>query len=573
MKIYPWDYPITVCLIIQNEKKIDSIVNELRLQSDNPYIAIVYNGSNVDYIKYIYDFKSPDVEIHFAEINSINSVMNLCCNLLYSKYICFIDEDFLLNSRDMLAKMSFECSKHEIIRLGSGGGFSGTMVSSSLLDTSDTRCFTEWINEKNPVKVDIAKNHQKLIPYNEPINIYTVGAGNYKDMEHSVFLNSLKITNDPNIRVGAISVEVPGNANWNSYGYMSTIIKRTKIALNLIKNNYGKIVIFSDSDILWIRPFYDIVQKLMINKDVLFMKETDHCDYYCVNGGLAVVRCSEITEKLYADVLDRVEQNPEHDDQYYISELFKVSAKYPIRWARLPNTFSNTAIIKDKFSLICYHTTGTYPSENKTSMEKKYEQFTDFKEYYVVNESLDGIEIVVAKYKEDIDWLHDLNCKKKVYDKSESKLTPAIALPNIGREAHTYFHHIIENYDNLSDVTIFCQGNTMAHCRKFMSNIIKIPRNISFINLCDVNLDCYLNGRPNHDGLKIQELLSTMFPDDKLPDTLCFGAGAIMAIGRDTIRQYTKEQYQKWLDLSINFPEAPWCFERIYEWMYTRKVI
>jgi hypothetical protein len=31
-------------------------------------------------------------------------------------------------------------------------------------------------------------------------------------------------------------------------------------------------------------------------------------------------------------------------------------------------------------------------------------------------------------------------------------------LPNIGREGHTYLHHIIENYNNLADVNVFLQG-------------------------------------------------------------------------------------------------------------------
>jgi hypothetical protein len=38
-----------------------------------------------------------------------------------------------------------------------------------------------------------------------------------------------------------------------------------------------------------------------------------------------------------------------------------------------------------------------------------------------------------------------------------------IKLPNLGREGGTYLYHIIKNYDNLSDYTIFTQANPVDH--------------------------------------------------------------------------------------------------------------
>ncbi|MGL1148113.1 hypothetical protein ACSTLH_00765, partial [Vibrio parahaemolyticus] len=37
-------------------------------------------------------------------------------------------------------------------------------------------------------------------------------------------------------------------------------------------------------------------------------------------------------------------------------------------------------------------------------------------------------------------------------------------LPNVGREAHTWIHHIIERYETLSPYTLFLQGNPLDHC-------------------------------------------------------------------------------------------------------------
>lgn len=84
--------------------------------------------------------------------------------------------------------------------------------------------------------------------------------------------------------------------------------------------------------------------------------------------------------------------------------------------------------------------------------------------------------LVVALYNEDPSWILNvpnhwkvfIYCKSlkhypksillKLYEKGHF-----IVLPNIGRETHTYFTHIYENYDKLADITIFTQGKHSDH--------------------------------------------------------------------------------------------------------------
>ena len=70
------------------------------------------------------------------------------------------------------------------------------------------------------------------------------------------------------------------------------------------------------------------------------------------------------------------------------------------------------------------------------------------------------IEIVIARYNEDLKWLNPYISIATIYNKgSESEcINNSIKLPNVGRESHTYLYHIINNYDNLADRTIFFQG-------------------------------------------------------------------------------------------------------------------
>ena len=70
------------------------------------------------------------------------------------------------------------------------------------------------------------------------------------------------------------------------------------------------------------------------------------------------------------------------------------------------------------------------------------------------------IELVVARYREELNWLRRVpkSVRVTIYDKSAAPQPGAIALPNVGREAHTYLHHIVSRYESLSEVTVFCQG-------------------------------------------------------------------------------------------------------------------
>jgi len=81
-------------------------------------------------------------------------------------------------------------------------------------------------------------------------------------------------------------------------------------------------------------------------------------------------------------------------------------------------------------------------------------------------------EIVIARYNENLDWLKSIpkTIKITIYNKgNENNINyPFIKLPNIGRESHTYLYHIIHNYNQLADQTIFCQGDSIFHSPGFI---------------------------------------------------------------------------------------------------------
>lgn len=81
--------------------------------------------------------------------------------------------------------------------------------------------------------------------------------------------------------------------------------------------------------------------------------------------------------------------------------------------------------------------------------------------------------MVVARYNEDLTWLKKVPATIKifVYNKGKDDLvdlpanTELFKLPNLGREANTYLHHVTTNFDSLAefDRIIFVQGDPFDH--------------------------------------------------------------------------------------------------------------
>lgn len=83
--------------------------------------------------------------------------------------------------------------------------------------------------------------------------------------------------------------------------------------------------------------------------------------------------------------------------------------------------------------------------------------------------------IVIARYNENIDWIKHINLDMyrvyvynkggKISTKTYSHDIMVIDLENVGREAHTYLHHIIAHYDSLPEKVIFTQGYPFDHVK------------------------------------------------------------------------------------------------------------
>jgi hypothetical protein len=152
--------------------------------------------------------------------------------------------------------------------------------------------------------------------------------------------------------------------------------------------------------------------------------------------------------------------------------------------------------------------------------------------------------IVVARYNENLEWTKQF-LNVIIYNKG-TQLTNdfnQILLNNVGREGHTYYKHIYDNYDNLDEYTIFLQGNPFDHSPNIISNINKCINDsdlsIDFAFLSEYIINCNLDGCAHHPGLPLIRVYETLFDEKKTCMNFNFGAGAQFIVSK---KKYYKDQ-------------------------------
>jgi hypothetical protein len=165
--------------------------------------------------------------------------------------------------------------------------------------------------------------------------------------------------------------------------------------------------------------------------------------------------------------------------------------------------------------------------------------------------------IIIARYNENIEWTKEFK-NVIIYNKGE-KLTDdfnQVLLNNVGREGHTYYKYICDNYDNLADYTIFLQGSPFDHSPNIISNLYKYINNqeldINFEFLSETILDCNLSGCKHHSNLPLVDVYEKLFNQRINDMDFKFGAGAQFIVSKKNILSKPKEFYSKIVEILQN---------------------
>ena len=219
-------------------------------------------------------------------------------------------------------------------------------------------------------------------------------------------------------------------------------------------------------------------------------------------------------------------------------------------------------------------------------------------------------EIVIAAYDKDLSWVKSLNddIKTTIYRKgnNHNNENEIFLELNKGRCVHTFFNHIVTNYDSLSDYTFFVQDYPFDH----WENVIQVVNgnNYDFVNnsqliiggyfgyhwnsitvpsekggiMWDLSnslqhgegkiLSCFSNGYPqdNNPNIDVDRYWRILFEGDP-PNNYEFIPGGHFGITNEHVKLRSKEFYQKIVDILIESEHTPWVIERLECYIFNTK--
>lgn len=212
------------------------------------------------------------------------------------------------------------------------------------------------------------------------------------------------------------------------------------------------------------------------------------------------------------------------------------------------------------------------------------------------------IEIVISYYNENLDWIIPYKNITILYNKGQPidgvGFKRIVQTLNVGREAYVYLYHIVMNYHNLANLTIFYQGDAYtahaAYTYPTPDDYIRRYREDTVSARCitpslDKRGDVW--GRIKHCCKWLEELKSgklrrakgdmTEFWNDifaqqqqQHPPCIDMWYAGIMAVTKQAIRNHPVEWYDYILTTYLSDhtnPEEAHYMEHLWYTIFTRK--
>jgi len=179
------------------------------------------------------------------------------------------------------------------------------------------------------------------------------------------------------------------------------------------------------------------------------------------------------------------------------------------------------------------------------------------------------MNIIVARYNENVEWTKDFS-NVIIYNKGESLNNGynEILLNNVGREQHTFYKYIYDNYDNLENYTIFLQGNPFDHLVNTIEKLNEIINNKEYNKdfeiLCKLIITSNLSGCKYHANLPLIDVYEKLFNERKENMEFTFGSGGQFIVSKKNILKRPKDFYLKIVEILQNDinPDEGFVIER-----------
>lgn len=191
------------------------------------------------------------------------------------------------------------------------------------------------------------------------------------------------------------------------------------------------------------------------------------------------------------------------------------------------------------------------------------------------------LELVVCRCGEDLAWIRNIprGLSVTVYDKTPlpAPIWPgSVPLPNVGREAHAWLHHLTERYDTLADWTLFAQGHPFDHVPDMHSVIRNLAAGAfpeqGFLWLGFLWETDDARGRPTfvhwtknpgRRELDLEGFFGRVW-QEPAPDKVRYVGGGQFALSRQAAHRRIKNFYAEAREIAATFPDAAHAFERTW---------
>lgn len=193
--------------------------------------------------------------------------------------------------------------------------------------------------------------------------------------------------------------------------------------------------------------------------------------------------------------------------------------------------------------------------------------------------------LIVAKYTEDITWTKYAKADQIfIYIKNNESLKNKDnliynKLPNVGKESHTYLHHIVENYESLADLNIFVHGHPFDHTPNLlkilkqtslseMTKVVKRSCDFGYIPLGTIS-GIFSTSQPKWD--KIHSIYNEVYRPVtllKLPPEFPATSNAQFIATKDCIKRHSLGLYEHLLKLHYSMHNMPWNMEYFWDFIF-----
>ena len=174
-----------------------------------------------------------------------------------------------------------------------------------------------------------------------------------------------------------------------------------------------------------------------------------------------------------------------------------------------------------------------------------------------------SIKVIITHYRDDIEWIKNIKYDYLVFKKDTTKFNKRY------NKASIFFKYIIDNYDNLTDYTVFINGNIIDNKKENMDiKINALSFDYNYRNIYEEfpiinNYMDFSSKKMDKIMVEIEDLLNKKIDVSKIENIY----SPHFYVHKDNICFTKKETYQQLYNYLEKTDESPYWTEKIFEYV------